>query len=391
MTETSYRPAAETTPATDPYLVVEELTVRFPTADGLVQAVTDLSYTLEQGKTLGIVGESGSGKSVSSMAIMGLHDLKRTRMSGSIRVGGKEVVGLSSEKMRDLRGGDVSMIFQDPLSSLHPFYSIGAQISEAYLAHNNVSKSQARTKAIEMLDRVGIPQPKSRVDDYPHQFSGGMRQRAMIAMALVNDPKLLIADEPTTALDVTVQAQILDLLQELQRDFNSAIIIITHDLGVVAEMADEVLVMYGGRAVEVGPTRELLTHPEMPYTWGLLSSVPEVTSDTEARLIPIPGNPPSLLDPPSGCPFHPRCQHRDKVPGDLCRTELPALVTGRRPGHTKRCHLANPDQIYEAEILPEIAPELVELTIADNEATQTDRAAQPDAAPDGGAIAPENR
>jgi peptide/nickel transport system ATP-binding protein len=370
----------------EPYLVVDDLTVRFPTADGLVQAVTGLSYSLAQGKTLGIVGESGSGKSVSSMAIMGLHDYKRTRMSGSIRIGGKEIIGLSSEDMRGIRGGDVSMIFQDPLSSLHPFYSIGYQISEAYLAHNKVSKSQARAKAIEMLERVGIPQPKSRVDDYPHQFSGGMRQRAMIAMALVNDPKLLIADEPTTALDVTVQAQILDLLQELQRDFNSAVIIITHDLGVVAEMADEVLVMYAGRAVEVGPTRDLLTHPEMPYTWGLLSSVPDVSADTDARLIPIPGNPPSLLDPPTGCPFHPRCLHRDKVPGDLCRTELPALVTAARPGHTKRCHLANPDQIYESEVLPEIAPDLVELVIEDAARTNVGEEAAP-----GGAIAPENR
>jgi peptide/nickel transport system ATP-binding protein len=327
------------------------------------------------------------------MAVMGLHDYKRTRMSGSIRVGGREIIGLSSDKMRDIRGSEVSMIFQDPLTSLHPFYSIGAQISEAYTAHNNVSKRQARAKAIEMLDRVGIPQPKNRVDDYPHQFSGGMRQRAMIAMALVNDPKLLIADEPTTALDVTVQAQILDLLQELQRDFNSAIIIITHDLGVVAEMADEVLVMYAGRAVEVGPTRELLTHPEMPYTWGLLSSVPDVTSDTDARLIPIPGNPPSLLDPPTGCPFHPRCTHRDKVPGDLCRTELPALITGNRPGHTKRCHLANPDSIYETEILPEIAPDMVDLVIADAtpEESGTSLFSPGDEAPGNGSIAPENR
>jgi len=351
----------------DPFLVVEDLTVRFPTADGIVQAVTDLSYTLEQGSTLGIVGESGSGKSVSSMAIMGLHDYKRTRMSGSIRVGGKEIVGLTNNQMQSIRGDDVAMIFQDPLTALHPFYSIGAQIAEAYRAHHDVSRSKARAKAIEMLDRVGIPQARGRVDDYPHQFSGGMRQRAMIAMALVNDPKLLIADEPTTALDVTVQAQILDLLQELQREFNSAIIIITHDLGVVAEMADDVLVMYGGRCVEHGPTRELLTHPEMPYTWGLLSSVPDVSADTDARLIPIPGNPPSLLDPPPGCSFHPRCTHRDKVPGDLCRTELPDLVPGNRgPEHLKRCHLADSDSIYEAEVLPEIAPDLVELVTADH-------------------------
>jgi peptide/nickel transport system ATP-binding protein len=263
--------------------------------------------------------------------------------------------------MRKRRGREVAMIFQDPLSAMHPYYTVGNQIIEAYRVHNDVTKKAARQRAIEMLDRVGIPQPDRRVDDYPHQFSGGMRQRAMIAMGLINDPGLLIADEPTTALDVTVQAQILDLLQDLQREFDSAVIIITHDLGVVAEMADDVLVMYAGRGVEYGPCREILTHPEMPYTWGLLSSVPDVKGDTTARLIPIPGNPPSLLSPPSGCAFHPRCTHREKVPGDLCRTEMPLLVEGNRgPGHTKRCHLANPEQIYETEILPEIAPELVE-------------------------------
>jgi peptide/nickel transport system ATP-binding protein len=365
MTETTSQNHAGAAAGTEPFLVVDDLTVRFPTADGIVQAVSGLSYSLAQGRTLGIVGESGSGKSVSSMAIMGLHDLKRTQMSGSIRVGGQEIIGLSNNKMQDIRGGDVAMIFQDPLSSLHPFYSIGSQIAEAYRAHNSVSKSAARAKAVEMLDRVGIPQARSRVDDFPHQFSGGMRQRAMIAMALVNDPKLLIADEPTTALDVTVQAQILDLLQELQRDFNSAIIIITHDLGVVAEMADDVLVMYGGRAVEHGPTKELLTHPEMPYTWGLLSSVPDVSSDTSARLVPIPGNPPSLLDPPPGCPFNPRCAHTAKVPGDLCRTELPDLVPGSRgSGHLKRCHLADPDMIYARDVLPEIPLDLPDASIA---------------------------
>jgi peptide/nickel transport system ATP-binding protein len=263
--------------------------------------------------------------------------------------------------MRLRRGRDVSMIFQDPLSAMHPYYTVGNQIAEAYLVHNDVGKKAAKARAVEMLDRVGIPQPDRRVDDYPHQFSGGMRQRAMIAMGLINDPGLLIADEPTTALDVTVQAQILDLLQDLQREFNSAVIIITHDLGVVAEMADDVLVMYAGRVVEYGPCKEILVHPEMPYTWGLLSSVPDVAGDTESRLIPIPGNPPSLLNPPSGCAFHPRCTHRDKVPGDLCRTETPELTAAHSGGnHIKRCHLVNPDEVYATEVLPEIAPDLVE-------------------------------
>ena len=348
--------------ATEPFLVVEDLTVRFPTEDGLVSAVTGLSYQVELGKTLGIVGESGSGKSVSSLAILGLHDAKSSRITGSIRVGGTEVIGLSEPRMRKLRGNTMSMIFQDALAALHPFYKVGAQLAEAYLVHHpKADKREARRKAIEMLDRVGIPQPDRRVDDFPHQFSGGMRQRAMIAMGLINDPSLLIADEPTTALDVTVQAQILDLLQDLQREFNSAVIIITHDLGVIAEMADDVLVMYAGRAVEYGRCKELLTHPEMPYTWGLLSSVPDVTADTDARLIPIPGNPPSLLNPPSGCSFHPRCAHVDKVPGSLCSTQLPELTHGSRgPHHLKRCHLADPDEVYRAEVLPEIAPDLLE-------------------------------
>jgi len=254
------------------------------------------------------------------------------------------------------------MIFQDALAALHPFYKVGSQLVEAYQVHHpKATRREARARAIQMLDRVGIPQPDHRFSDYPHQFSGGMRQRAMIAMGLINDPSLLIADEPTTALDVTVQAQILDLLQDLQREFNSAVIIITHDLGVVAEMADDVLVMYAGRAVEYGPCKEILTHPEMPYTWGLLSSVPDVTASTDARLIPIPGNPPSLLSPPSGCPFHPRCPHVAKVPGDLCVSTLPELAPTRDVGsHLKRCHLINADAIYQEEILPEIAPDLVE-------------------------------
>jgi peptide/nickel transport system ATP-binding protein len=360
---TEQRPDDMAAPANpdDPFLVVENLSVRFPTHDGLVQAVTDLSYAVERGKTLGIVGESGSGKSVSSMAVLGLHDPKHTRLSGSIRVDGMEVIGASEDRMRKIRGNSVAMIFQDALTALHPFYTIGDQISEGYRIHHKVSKSEAKKRAIEMLDRVGIPQASRRVDDYPHQYSGGMRQRAMIAMALVNDPQLLIADEPTTALDVTVQAQILDLLQDLQREFNSAVIIITHDLGVIAELADTTMVMYGGRAVEYGATREILTHPEMPYTWGLLGSIPEVAGDADARLIPIPGNPPSLLNPPEGCAFHPRCPHIDKVPGDLCRKTLPDLTPGDRgANHLKRCHLANPGEIYTEEVLPAIAPDLID-------------------------------
>jgi peptide/nickel transport system ATP-binding protein len=362
MTATASAASAPHT-SSDTVLSVRDLKVHFPTSDGVVKAVDGLTFDLARGKTLGIVGESGSGKSVSSSAILGLHDPKRSKVTGEIWLNGVDLLTLSEEQMRRRRGREVSMIFQDPLSAMHPYYTVGNQIIEAYRVHNDVSKQAARARAIEMLDRVGIPQPDRRVDDYPHQCSGGMRQRAMIAMGLINDPGLLIADEPTTALDVTVQAQILDLLQDLQREFDSAVMIITHDLGVVAEMADDVLVMYAGRAVEYGPCKEILTHPEMPYTWGLLSSVPDVKGDTSVRLLPIPGNPPSLLSPPSGCHFHPRCAHRDKVPGDLCRTEMPLLVEGNRgPGHTKRCHLANPDQIYETEVLPVIAPDLVEET-----------------------------
>jgi peptide/nickel transport system ATP-binding protein len=338
----------------DPYLVVDNLTVQFPTYDGLVQAVTELSYSVGLGQTLGIVGESGSGKSVSSMAVLGLHDVKRSRLTGSIRVGGTEVIGAGDPVMRKIRGNDVAMIFQDPLTSLHPFYSIGSQIIEAYRIHNDVSKKVAKARAVEMLARVGIPQPDRRVDDYPHQFSGGMRQRAMIAMSLVNNPKLLIADEPTTALDVTVQAQILDLIQDLQREYGSAVVMITHDLGVIAEIADDVLVMYAGRCVEKGTTKQILTHPEMPYTWGLLGSIADVTSDPDKPLIPIPGTPPSLLNPPTGCAFHPRCPHRDKVEGNRCATELPELRRGGHPGHLTRCHLPNPDVIFESEVKEEV-------------------------------------
>jgi peptide/nickel transport system ATP-binding protein len=342
--------------AGEPFLDVSELTVKFPTHDGLVNAVSDLSYSVRLGDTLGIVGESGSGKSVSSMAVLGLHDMRSTRMSGSIRVNGSEIIGTKNDDMRKIRGNEVSMIFQDPLSALHPFYRIGDQLIEAYrIHHRDASKKAARERALEMLSKVGIPQPSRRIDDYPHQFSGGMRQRAMIAMALINDPRLLIADEPTTALDVTVQAQILDLIQELQREFGSAVIMITHDLGVIAEIADETLVMYAGRCVEKGPTKDVLTHPVMPYTWGLLGSIADVTSDTSKPLIPIPGTPPSLLQPPSGCAFHPRCTYKDRVEGNRCSTELPELVPGPQgANHVKRCHLKDPESIFQDELKEEV-------------------------------------
>jgi peptide/nickel transport system ATP-binding protein len=320
-----------------PFLDVRDLRVHFATEDGLVRAVDGLSFNLERGKTLGIVGESGSGKSVTSLGILGLHRRSdNTRVSGEVWLDGEELIGANAERVRRLRGQKMAMIFQDPLTAMHPYFTVGAQIIEAYRVHNNVAKRAARKRAIEMLDRVGIPQPERRVDDYPHQFSGGMRQRAMIAMALVCNPELLIADEPTTALDVTVQAQILDLIRDLQEEFHSAVIIITHDLGVVAELADTILVMYGGKCVEYGDAEELFLRPEHPYTWGLLGSMPRADRTIRERLIPIKGTPPSLINLPSGCAFHPRCPYafRDGIP---CRTVVPTLSQGDL--HGVSCHL----------------------------------------------------
>jgi len=325
------------------FLEVHDLKIHFPTDDGLVRAVDGLTFSLEKGKTLGIVGESGSGKSVTSLGILGLHKHSRADVSGEIWLGGQELIGASLEDVRKLRGNKMAMIFQDPLSAMHPYFTVGAQIAEAYRIHNDVTKQQARSRAIEMLDRVGIPTPDRRVDDYPHQFSGGMRQRAMIAMALSCNPELLIADEPTTALDVTVQAQILDLLRDLQKEFGSAIIMITHDLGVVAEFVDDILVMYGGKCVERGSIDEVFYRPEMPYTWGLLSSVTRLDRDRQDRLRPIPGAPPSLINVPSGCAFHPRCAYRDKVPDDGCTQVVPELED-TSPGHEVRCHLTPPQR-----------------------------------------------
>lgn len=341
-------------PSKDAFLSVRDLRVHFPTDDGVVKSVDGLSFDLARGKTLGIVGESGSGKSVTSMSIMGLHKPGTVNMSGSILLDGDELVGATPGQIRALRGKKMAMIFQDPLSAMHPFYTVGHQIIEAYRVHNDVPKATARKHAIDLLKRVGIPQPTSRVDDYPHQFSGGMRQRAMIAMALSCDPDLLIADEPTTALDVTVQAQILDLVRDLQSEFNSAVIIITHDLGVVAELADDIMVMYAGRSVEYASSEEIFERPQHPYTWGLLGSMPRLDRERTERLLPIKGTPPSLINVPSGCPFHPRCAFGDRTNG-LATTERPAFRESL-PGHYVACHLDDGERgrIWETEILPKL-------------------------------------
>jgi peptide/nickel transport system ATP-binding protein len=355
MTSQLISPQTPSDATTAPYLDVRDLQVHFSTDDGLVKSVDGLSFHLERGQTLGIVGESGSGKSVTSMAVMGLHTASNAHISGSIKLDGQELVGADRETVRRLRGKKMAMIFQDPLSSMHPFYTVGNQIIEAYRIHNDVSKKAARAHAIDMLDRVGIPEPSQRVDAYPHQFSGGMRQRAMIAMSLSCDPDLLIADEPTTALDVTVQAQILDLLRDLQKEFNSAIVIITHDLGVVAELADDIMVMYAGRAAEYGTAETLFNRPEHPYTWGLLGSMPRFDKAPTDRLLPIKGTPPSLINVPTGCAFNPRCEFQPRV-GSACFVERPDLLDNTSD-HFVACHIppAERQQIWAQEISPRIS------------------------------------
>ena len=292
-----------------PLLEVKDLRVHFETEDGVVQALDGISYTVDAGRVLGIVGESGSGKSVSSLTVMGLTRSRNARISGEGLFDGRDLLKASDADMRRLRGDDIAMIFQDPLSSLHPFYRIGDQLVEAVRAHREMPKAKALDRAVEMLSLVGIPEPRRRVDSYPHEFSGGMRQRVMIAMALINDPKLLIADEPTTALDVTVQAQILELIERLQSEFDTAVVVITHDLGVVAEMADDIAVMYAGRIVEKAKTDTIFAGPEHPYTWGLLKSIPRLDLPRDEPLVPIQGRPPSLILKPPGCSFHPRCPY----------------------------------------------------------------------------------
>lgn len=336
-------------------LSVNNLHVAFPTDDGLVRAVDGVSLTLNEGETVAIVGESGSGKTVTGLSIMGLHKKGSAQLSGSVLLkdGDREleIVTSSDEEIRMVRGRAVAMIFQDPMSSLHPYYRIGNQLAEAYLVHNPGKKKEALKRAIEMLDLVGIAEPAQRADEYPHQFSGGMRQRVMIAMALMNSPRVLIADEPTTALDVTVQAQILILLKSLQKEFNMGIMLITHDLGVVAQVADRVFVMYGGRIIEQGSVDDVFYKPKAPYTLGLLKSVPRISTHGSDRLKAIPGQPPSLINLPTGCAFSPRCQFASHAVGDICATDRPALL-GTASSHLSRCHV--PESLRDSLFVKEL-------------------------------------
>ncbi len=329
-----------------PLLHVEGLKTHFRTRDGVVKAVDGVGFDLHEGETLGVVGESGSGKSVTALSIMRLiPEPPGEIVAGDIRFRGDSVLEMSMPKVRSMRGNRIAMIFQDPMTSLNPVHRVGRQIGESLRIHQGLSKKQALARAVELLEIVGIPNPETRVRDYPHQFSGGMRQRAMIAMALSCDPDILIADEPTTALDVTIQAQILDLMMELQERTGTAIIMITHDLGIVADMADEMLVMYAGRPVERGTADDVFYRPLHPYTWGLLDSLPRHDVDEKGILVPIEGAPPSLIDVPSGCPFHPRCPYRREV----CVTDVPTLeeigIAGK--GRRSACHFSGDPEFLE--------------------------------------------
>jgi oligopeptide/dipeptide ABC transporter ATP-binding protein len=319
-------------------LQVSDLRVSFATEEGTVQAVDGVTFSVDAGETLGIVGESGCGKSVTAMTLLGLTQGENASISGRAEFEGSDLLAMGPEELRQVRGDDVAMIFQDPLSSLHPFYKVGDQLTEAIRTHRPAGPAEAEERAIELLDVVGVPEPSRRIDDYPHEFSGGMRQRAMIAMALANDPKLLIADEPTTALDVTTQAQILQLIMRLQESFGMAVIMITHDLGVIAEVADRVLVMYAGRIVEEGSLEDVFYDPQHPYTWGLLGSLTRLDRARSGRLAQIAGSPPSLIAAPQGCHFRPRCPHEF----DRC-TETPPLEDRAARNHPDRCWL-EPDQ-----------------------------------------------
>ena len=324
-------------------LEVDNLLVEFTTSDGIVKAVDGVSFKVDRGETLAIVGESGSGKTVTNLAIMGLLPNKIANISGSAKLDtGADPIDLltiPSSELRKIRGKDVAMIFQDPMSALHPYYTIGHQIIEAHQIHNQCSEEDSEKRTIELLELVGISDASKRLNAFPHQFSGGMRQRVMIAMALVNNPKVLIADEPTTALDVTVQAQIMKLLADLQKELGMAMILITHDLGVVAGSADRINVMYAGKIVESANVFDLFANPKMPYTHGLLASIPRVDRPQIQRLETIPGQPPSLISLPAGCSFAPRCSRRSEVAGSACDLTMPDLVE-IGTGHSSRCHLA---------------------------------------------------
>jgi peptide/nickel transport system ATP-binding protein len=327
----------------DALLVVDNLTVSFPTDDGVVKAVRGVSYTVRSGEAMGIVGESGSGKSVSSMAVMGLLP-KNARITGSIKFRGQELIGLHEREYSKVRGNKVAMIFQDPLTSLNPVYTIGFQIAEAVHAHNDVSKQAALERAVELLGIVGIPYPEQRLNNYPHELSGGMRQRVVIAIAMANNPDVIIADEPTTALDVTVQAQVLEALEAAREQTGAALILITHDLGIIAGHADRIAVMYAGKLVETGSTEEVFYRPRMPYTLGLLGSLPRLDQVHE-RLTPIQGAPPSLLNLPPGCPFTPRCPLAEEI----CDKEEPELLVAEGTAHAAACHFRNRMADVEAE------------------------------------------
>jgi peptide/nickel transport system ATP-binding protein len=331
----------------EPLLEVKDLKVHFPTDDGLVKAVDGISFKVDRGETLGVVGESGSGKSVTFLTVMGLINLKTARVEGEVKFQGQNLLELSSEEMQEIRGSRISMIFQDPMTSLHPYYKVGEQIVEAIRTHQEVSKSEAFDQAVEMLRKVGIPRPEDRARQFPHEYSGGMRQRAMIAMALSLNPDLLIADEPTTALDVTVQAQILDLIARLKDEFDASVAIITHDLGVVAEHADDVMVMYAGKVAEYGTRNDIYYKAHHPYAWGLLQSIARLDQAKMERLRPIQGLPPSLIFVPPGCPFHPRCPYVM----DVCKVEVPELLS-EDGKHASACHLplSEKERIFQEEV-----------------------------------------
>ncbi len=336
----------------DPLLSVRGLRVGFRTEAGLVQAVDGLDLDLAAGEVVGVVGESGSGKSVSMLAVMGLIDDPNAIIEGEARFGGRDLLALSDREMRSVRGNEIAMVFQDPMTSLNPVHTVGWQISEQIRAHRKASRSEARERAVELLRAVGIPRPEQRVDQHPHQFSGGMRQRVMIAMALSCQPALLIADEPTTALDVTIQAQILELIRDLREQSGSAVVLITHDVGVVADIADRVIVMYAGRAVEVASKDDLFEQPQHPYTWGLMASVPRLDLPKPERLAAIPGQPPSLIRLPPGCSFAPRCRHSF----DACGQGRPPLVSHAGPAHLDACLLAPDDRVRLRGVSAEGAP-----------------------------------